>query len=203
MKEHHAHPQRSCIGCREVREQGELVRLVRAPDGQILVDYRHKLPGRGAYTCLSRHCLERAVSRRQFDRAFKSSCQPVTAAALAAALAQAITQRLAALLGMARKSSQFLSGGNQVLDALDRPQDLAVVILADDISVGVAAKLTGKADGGGVPCLRFASKADLGQMLGRGERSVAALLKGPLAAAFMAEWQRYQAINAECAGDIG
>jgi len=202
LTEHPGHPQRSCIGCREVRGQDDLVRFVRAPDGAVLVDYRHKLPGRGAYTCLSRQCLERAVKRRQFERAFKLSCQPVTAATLAAALAQSVAQRLASLLGMARKSSQFLSGGNQVLDALDRPQELAVVILADDISAGVAAKLTGKAHGGGVPCLSFGTKADLGQLLGRGERSVAALLKGPLAAAFMTEWHRYQAINAECAGDI-
>jgi hypothetical protein len=186
-----------------VREQGGLIRFVRAPDGTVLVDYRHKLPGRGAYTCLSRSCLERAVSRRQFDRAFKAPCQPLTAAALSLALTQAIAQRLAALLGMARKSSQLLSGGNQVLDALDKPREIAAVILADDISAGVAEKLTGKASGGGVPCLRFATKADLGQLIGRGERSVAALLKGPLAEAFMAEWQRYQAINAECAGDIG
>lgn len=184
-----------------MREQGELIRFVRAPDGTLLVDYRHKLPGRGAYTCLSRQCLERAVSRRQFERALQGPCQPVTAAQLNLALREAMRQRLAGLIGMARKSSQLLSGGNQVMDALDRPRELAVVILADDVSAGVAGKLTGKASGGGVPCLRFATKADLGQLLGRGERSVAALLKGPLAETFMTEWQRYQAISAENAGD--
>ena len=185
-----------------MREQDELIRFVRAPDGALLIDYRHKLPGRGAYTCLNRQCLERAVSRRQFDRALHRPCQPVTAAQLNLALREAMQQRLAGLIGMARKSSQLLSGGNQVLDALDRPRELAVVILADDVSVGVAGKLMGKASGGGIPCLRFANKADLGQLLGRGERSVAALLKGPLAETFMAEWQRYQVISAECAGDI-
>ena len=197
-----AHPQRSCIGCRTVREQGELIRFVRAPEGTVLVDYRHKLPGRGAYTCLSRDCLERAVARRQFDRAFKLPCQPPAADQLSRLLLQAMAQRLESLLGMARKSSQLLSGGNQVLDALDKPKELAAVILADDISEGVAGKLIGKARAGSVPCLRFATKADLGQLLGRGERSVAALLKGPLAVTFMAEWQRYQAITAEYAGDI-
>lgn len=202
MIEGHAHPQRSCIGCREVREQSDLIRFVRAPDGALLVDYRHKLPGRGAYTCLNRQCLERAVSRHQFERALRAPCLPVSADQLSLALREAIQLRLAALLGMARKSSQLLSGGNQVLDALDKPRELAAVILTDDISDGVAGKLTNKASGGGVPCLRFATKADLGQLLGRGERSVAALLKGPLAATFMAEWQRYQVITAECAGDI-
>lgn len=201
MTERQASPQRSCIGCREVREQGELIRFVRAPDGTLLVDYRHKLPGRGAYTCLNRQCLERAVSRRQFERALHGPCQPVTVAQLNRALCEAMKQRLAGLIGMARKSSQLLSGGNQVLDALDRPRELAVVILADDVSAGVAGKLTGKASGGRVPCLRFATKADLGQLLGRGERSVAALLKGPLAETFMTEWQRYQVISAEYAGD--
>lgn len=201
MEKPHAHPQRSCIGCRTVREQGELVRFVCAPDGAVLVDYRHRLPGRGAYVCLNRECLERAVARRQFDRAFKRSCQPLQAGQLSRSISAALAQRLAALLGMARKSSQVLSGGNQVLDALDKPAELAVVILADDISDGVAAKLVGKAGAGGVPCLRFATKTDLGQLLGRSERSVAALLKGPLAVTFMAEWHKYQAITAEHAGD--
>lgn len=202
MSEGHAHPQRSCIGCREVREQSGLIRFVRAPDGTLLLDYRHKLPGRGAYTCLNRQCLERAVNRRQFDRALRAPCLPTTADQLITALRQAIESRLSALLGMARKSSQLLSGGNQVLDALDKPGALAAVILTEDISTGVAGKLTGKARGGDVPCLRFATKAGLGQLLGRGERSVAALLNGPLATAFLDEWQRYQAITAECAGDI-
>jgi ribosomal protein L7Ae-like RNA K-turn-binding protein len=122
----------------------------------------------------------------------------LSAELLTNALADALDEHLAALLGMARKSSQAVSGGNQVYDALDRPEKLAVVILAEDISAGVVEKIERKARVHGVPCFRFSTKADLGQLLGRGERSVTALTKGRLAEAFLAEWQKTKKISGEC-----
>lgn len=190
-------PQRSCVGCRQAFEQPQLVRYVRSPEGSVLVDYRNKLPGRGAYTCLNAECIRQAVSRKQFDRAFRAACQPRTAEALVAEVAGALHDHMAALLGMARKSSQLVSGGNLVLDALDRPERLAVVIVAGDTSPGVAEKIERKAGSRQVPLLRFASKSDLGQLLGRGERSVTALLKGRLADAFLTEWRKFKEISGE------
>ena len=197
MPEGRSRPQRTCLGCRQVLDQDRLVRYVRAPDGAVLVDYRDKLPGRGAYTCLRGECIDRAVARRQFDRAFRMACQPATAELLRSQLSGELRERLVALLGMARKSSQIISGGNAVLDALDRPERLAVVIMADDVSGGVAEKIAGKARGRAVPSLSFSSKAALGQLLGRGERSVTALVKGRLAETFLAEWQKYRDISGE------
>jgi len=194
----HATPQRTCLGCRETLDRSRLIRYVCAPDGALLVDYRGKLPGRGAYTCLKVACIRQAVARKQFERALRGSCRLVSAEVLCDQLLEALRDRLAALLGMARKSSQVVSGGNLVLETLDVPGRLAAVILADDVSAGVAEKVLAKARSREVPCLRFATKADLGQLLGRGERSVTALLKGRLAEAFLAEWQKYQEIS----GDI-
>lgn len=197
MTEGHQRPQRTCLGCRQSLGRSELLRFVRSPDGTLVVDYRGKLPGRGAYTCLKTECIRQAVSRRQFDRAFRSPCQPLPAEELIRALAGALHGRLAALLGMARKSSQVISGGNQVLDALDHPDRLAVVILAEDISAGVAEKIERKAQIRDVPMLRFSTKSDLGQLLGRGERSVTALAKGHLAETFLAEWRKFKEISGE------
>lgn len=197
MVEGRHRPQRTCLGCRQVHDQSRLVRFVRSPEGTVLVDYREKLPGRGAYTCLNVECIKQAVSRRQFDRAFRTACQQLSVDVLTGELTDALHEHLAALLGMARKSSQALSGGNQVLDALDRPEKLAVVILAEDVSEGVAEKIERKARGRGIPCFRFSTKADLGQLLGRGERSVTALTKGRLAEAFLAEWQKSKEISGE------
>ena len=197
MPEGQGRPQRTCLGCRQPHDQDRLVRYVRAPDGAVLVDYRNKLPGRGAYTCLHVECIGQAVARRQFDRAFRAACQPPSAEGLRGKLADELHDRLVALLGMARKSSQIVSGGNAVLDALDRPGKLAVVIMADDVSEGVAEKIVGKARGREVPCLSFSSKVALGQLLGRGERSVTALVKGRLAATFLAEWQKYRDISGD------
>ena len=69
-------PQRTCLGCRQVKDQSELIRFVRSPEGEILVDLKGRLPGRGAYLCNSRDCMMAAVNRQQFNRAFRSECQP-------------------------------------------------------------------------------------------------------------------------------
>ena len=190
-------PQRTCLGCRKAQDQDRLVRYVRSPDGTLLVDYREKLPGRGAYTCLDAGCIRQAVARKQFDRAFRMTCTPVAADDLCRQLRDELRGRVESLLGMARKSSQILSGGNLVHEALDHPERLAAVILADDVSEGISAKIERKARACGVSCLRFSTKADLGQLLGRGERSVTALVKGRLAETFLSEWHKFTEISGE------
>ena len=44
-------PARQCIGCLTSRPKKELVRVVRAPSGEISIDPVGKKPGRGAYLC--------------------------------------------------------------------------------------------------------------------------------------------------------
>ena len=70
MAEKHI-PERMCSGCRERRQKGELVRVVRSPDGIISLDTTGKAPGRGAYICRDRACLERAVKQKQLERALE------------------------------------------------------------------------------------------------------------------------------------
>jgi uncharacterized protein len=65
-------PLRTCVGCRRRAPQSELVRLVVGPDHGILVS--RTAPGRGAWLCRgSLTCLERAVKRDAFRRAFRRS----------------------------------------------------------------------------------------------------------------------------------
>lgn len=53
-------PQRTCLGCRAVKPKKELVRIVRTPEGEAIVDSTGKRAGRGAYICPSQECLEKA-----------------------------------------------------------------------------------------------------------------------------------------------
>lgn len=53
-------PQRTCLGCKSVKPKKELVRIVRTPDGEVVVDPTGKKPGRGAYICPGSQCLEKA-----------------------------------------------------------------------------------------------------------------------------------------------
>ena len=55
-------PLRTCVGCHRVRSKRELLRLVRAPEG-VRVDRTGAAPGRGAYVCPDRACIERARRR--------------------------------------------------------------------------------------------------------------------------------------------
>ena len=184
-------PQRTCIACRQSKAQDQLVRYVVAPDGALLVDYRHRLPGRGAYTCIDLSCLQAAVSKKQFQRSFSGKCGEVSAEALQTGLQQALLQRIANLIGMARKSGQVVSGSNAVLMALRQKSKQALVLMSEDISEGIALKIKGLSDRQNVSCSQLFSKGMLGQVLGKGERSVLAIQAGPLADAFLIELQRY------------
>ncbi|MFZ5925687.1 MAG: RNase P modulator RnpM [Bacillota bacterium] len=62
-------PQRTCVGCREVKPKKELIRIVRTPDGLVEVDFTGKRSGRGAYVCPDPRCLDLAVKGRRLDTA--------------------------------------------------------------------------------------------------------------------------------------
>ena len=190
-------PQRTCLGCREVKDQDQLIRVVRSPDGDVLVDLKGRLPGRGAYLCVDRRCVENAVSRKQFDRAFKQSCNAQDAVGLGDAIGNEILTRMSSLLGMARKSATFVAGSNAVLDALGRGSALAVVILAEDISPSIGEKVSYKAEQKKIKTVKLFNKSELGRILGRAERSVVGLPEGKLADAFLFDLQRYQDISGE------
>lgn len=46
-------PTRKCIGCGELKEKNQLVRIVRSKEGEISLDMTGKKNGRGAYICPS------------------------------------------------------------------------------------------------------------------------------------------------------
>ena len=63
-------PMRQCTGCREMKPKGELIRVVKSPEGAVSLDPKGKMPGRGAYVCPSEACLKRAIKTRALERAF-------------------------------------------------------------------------------------------------------------------------------------
>lgn len=65
-------PRRQCLGCREMKEKRELIRVVRAPEGEISLDFKGKKPGRGAYVCPSLECLKKARKNRALEHAFSA-----------------------------------------------------------------------------------------------------------------------------------
>lgn len=197
MAEGRRQPQRTCLGCRRVKDQSALIRFVRSPEGEILADLKGRLPGRGAYLCNSRQCMATAVNRQQFSRAFRNDCKPAAVSDLADRVARELLGHLAGLLGMARKSASFVAGSNAVLDALTRKKALAVIVLTEDISPQIGEKIRRKAERQNILTVELFDKVELGRILGRAERSVVGLPDGKLADAFIGDLRRYQDISGE------
>ncbi|MEV6398627.1 YlxR family protein [Streptomyces sp. NPDC051907] len=63
-------PERTCVGCRERAAKSDLLRIVATEDACV-PDHRGTLPGRGAYVHPASVCLDLAVRRRAFPRAFR------------------------------------------------------------------------------------------------------------------------------------
>lgn len=66
-------PQRMCIGCHEMKDKKELVRIVKTPQGEIEVDITGKKSGRGAYLCSNLACLQKAIKAKKLEKAFQCS----------------------------------------------------------------------------------------------------------------------------------
>lgn len=64
-------PQRMCVGCREMKNKKELIRIVRTPEGAIEVDRTGKKAGRGAYICPTPECLKQAVKGKRLQKALE------------------------------------------------------------------------------------------------------------------------------------
>ena len=63
-------PMRQCLGCREMKQKRDLIRVVRSPEGEVSLDFSGKKPGRGAYVCHDAQCLKRAIKSKALSRAF-------------------------------------------------------------------------------------------------------------------------------------
>nr|WP_290667040.1 YlxR family protein [Ardenticatena sp.] len=70
-------PIRTCIACRTSRPKRELVRIVRTPEGELVLDADQKARGRGAYLCRRRACWERLAQRpKMLGNALKRPLAP-------------------------------------------------------------------------------------------------------------------------------
>ncbi|MGQ9515954.1 MAG: RNase P modulator RnpM [Anaerolineae bacterium] len=66
-------PMRTCVACRQTQPKRALVRVVRTPEGQIVIDPTGKRAGRGAYLCRRRSCWELALKRGSLEHALKTT----------------------------------------------------------------------------------------------------------------------------------
>ena len=60
-------PERRCLGCMNSFPKNTLIRVVRTPEGEVVIDPSGKKSGRGAYICKSKACLKKAIKAKRLQ----------------------------------------------------------------------------------------------------------------------------------------
>ena len=66
-------PQRTCIGCQQVKPKRELIRIVRTQGGAVEIDPTGKRSGRGTYLCNAKNCWHAGLKKERLDRALRAN----------------------------------------------------------------------------------------------------------------------------------
>jgi len=92
-------PQRTCVVCREVAPKRTLMRVVRTPEGRVIVDPKGKVSGRGAYLCGRQECFTGKRAKEAVCRALQVSLEDAEWVALVGELKQLALDRSLAVAG--------------------------------------------------------------------------------------------------------
>ncbi|MBO4983693.1 MAG: YlxR family protein [Clostridia bacterium] len=60
-------PLRRCLGCMQSFPKKDLIRVVRTPENEVLIDITGKKSGRGAYLCRDKACLKKAIKAKRLQ----------------------------------------------------------------------------------------------------------------------------------------
>lgn len=66
-------PLRMCVACRQMREKGALIKVVRDTNGKVMIDYGLKMPGRGAYICKDADCISKTIKKHLLNKSFSAN----------------------------------------------------------------------------------------------------------------------------------
>jgi predicted RNA-binding protein YlxR (DUF448 family) len=200
-------PERTCVATREVRPSDQLIRFVRAPDGTVVPDLKRELPGRGVWVTASREAVRLAVRRKAFARGFREAA--TVDPAIDETVGALIEKSALGLLGFANKAGLVVAGFAKVEAALAKERVTALVEASDGSDDGVrkigqALRRFGLVSE--VRIMRLFEGRQLDLALGRSNVVHAALLAGPVSAAFLARcdaFARYLGMDGPGAGDPG
>ena len=129
-------PQRTCSVCRVKSEKGNLIRVIKSPQGRAVLDVAKKLPGRGVYICPDEECIARARKSGSLAHALGAVIDEDFWPLLlehAKNRPANDARKLRSILGLARKSGALLIG----TDSIERDSRKVLVMTASDCSESV------------------------------------------------------------------
>ncbi|MBD5533301.1 MAG: YlxR family protein [Lachnospiraceae bacterium] len=66
-------PLRQCVGCQQMKPKKDMMRVLKTPEDEMILDTTGKKNGRGAYLCKDMECLKKARKNKGLERSFKMS----------------------------------------------------------------------------------------------------------------------------------
>ena len=172
---------RMCIVTRASGSAEGLIRFVAGPDGTVVPDLKHRLPGRGCWITPERTILEQAVKKRLFAKALKAEVK--AAPDLPDLLDRLFAADLLGMMALARKAGQFVSGATKVDKAVRSGEALGVFHVTDAAEDGVrkigqARHFAVEVGLDPIPAFRLVSADEMATHLGEGALIHAAALAG-------------------------
>ncbi|RAU21919.1 hypothetical protein CU669_11520 [Paramagnetospirillum kuznetsovii] len=155
-------PERRCVATGLVKPKAELLRFVVAPDGMLVPDMGHALPGRGIWLSPRRDVVNTAVAKRLFAKAARR--QVSVPEDLAERVGELLARRCLDALGLARRAGQAVMGFEKVCAEV-RAGRAGLVLAARDASRDGRDKV--RALGAGLAVIELFDGAELGAVFGR------------------------------------
>jgi predicted RNA-binding protein YlxR (DUF448 family) len=177
---------RMCAVTRQSRPAANLLRFVMTPAGSVVVDLKHKLPGRGLWLTISRETLDQAVRKGVFQKGFKRSVDGLST--LPAETEALMVRAVCDALSIAAKAGEVVSGAGKVADLVGSRQSIALIHASDGAPDGIR-KLDALIGGQNITVIRTLSSDELDLALGRSNVIHAALRAGPASKTFLSRCQ--------------
>ena len=195
--------ERRCAVSGEKRPITEMIRFVVAPDGGIVPDIKHRLPGRGLWITATRAALAAAVKRKVFARGFK--CDVRLAADLVEATEHLLERAALDALAIAHKAGKMAIGFTKADLALTRGPAVGLLHAAEATADGrrkLDAVLQRRFGTGAAGIVQVATltSAQLDLAFGRSNVIHAALLAGPESDTFLARFSRLERFRTGASG---
>ncbi len=187
-----AKSERTCVACGRKDDPEVFVRVVCAPDGEIVIDWRRNLPGRGANICVSRKCIDAAVEKRLLSRVLKRDIRYPKKIDFLHTMRTTLERQIETLICSGVGARFVIVGTDLTNHALKAEKLYAIVVAADSAR---RERLVEMANTQHVPVAIVDTKRSLGLFIGRSETGALAVKNKGLARAILLISSRINALG--------
>jgi hypothetical protein len=181
------------VACREKDGHDNLIRIAMHPNTrQAIIDYKGRLPGRGAWVHPSLACVQRITAKPAIlAQTFR---RPVVIEGLMEQLHAAVMRAVVHHIGVYAAQGTIIGGHERLVESL-KQRSIRVVVFSSDASIRTVEKLRRLFTPEVLEFELPLSTEEMGHVVGKGTRSALGFPRGPMTMHFVKQLQRLHAIG--------